>query len=212
MKIFYDQGYNHDIGVVIATKWYHYLFYLHSYFLALRAVLPKSFTRAFSSNSYLNVCEVSLRASSSLGEEWGHERRAGKRKESLQWSLTNFHFHPGNPRTSQNVKTVTAECCRLEKWQLSVKFRQPRAHRIYLFILNHYCNSFPLHQGNVFYHWYVLFIHGTSNFNVSARIRTQYLLNRFLFCLHLKSRPHSITRLSSPSQSPTLYTCLFRNL
>ena len=28
MKTCYDQGYN-DIGVVIATKWRHYLFYLH---------------------------------------------------------------------------------------------------------------------------------------------------------------------------------------
>ena len=32
MKICYDQGYD-DIGVVIAAKWRHYLFYLEPYFL-----------------------------------------------------------------------------------------------------------------------------------------------------------------------------------
>ena len=53
----YDQGCN-DIGVVIATKWRYYLFYLQPYFPALGTVLPKSITGAFSSNSRLNVREV----------------------------------------------------------------------------------------------------------------------------------------------------------
>ena len=35
------------------------------------------------------------------------QRGAGQRKESLQRSLMNFHFHPGNPETLQSVKTVT---------------------------------------------------------------------------------------------------------
>ena len=56
-KICYDQGCN-DIGVVIATKWGHYLFYLQQYFLELGAVLPKSFTGVFSYNSGLGVREV----------------------------------------------------------------------------------------------------------------------------------------------------------
>ena len=43
MKICYDQGCN-DIGVVMATKWCHYLFYLQQYFSTLGTVLPKSFT------------------------------------------------------------------------------------------------------------------------------------------------------------------------
>ena len=55
MKICYDQGCN-DIGVVIATKWRYYLFYLQKYFSG--TVLPKSFTGAFSSNSRLDVREV----------------------------------------------------------------------------------------------------------------------------------------------------------
>ena len=57
MEICYDQGCN-DIGVVIATKLCHYLFYLQQYLSALGAVLRKSFTRAFSSNSRLDVREV----------------------------------------------------------------------------------------------------------------------------------------------------------
>ena len=78
MKNFYDQG-NNDIWVVIATKWCHYLFYWQSYFLALGTFLPKSFTRAFSSNSCLNVCEVSLQASSSLGDIVKSRRARGTR-------------------------------------------------------------------------------------------------------------------------------------
>ena len=50
MKICYDRGCN-DIGVVIATKWRHDLFYLQQLFSALETVLPKSFTGAFSFNS-----------------------------------------------------------------------------------------------------------------------------------------------------------------
>ena len=57
MKICYDQGCN-DIGVVIATKWRYYLFYLQQYISALGTVLRKSFTGAFSSNSSLDVREV----------------------------------------------------------------------------------------------------------------------------------------------------------
>ena len=39
MKICYDQGCN-DIGVVIATKWRYYLFYLQQYISALGTVPP----------------------------------------------------------------------------------------------------------------------------------------------------------------------------
>ena len=55
----------------------------------------------------------SLRASSPI---WGERsesrenaRARGRGKESLQRSLINFHFHPGNPGTPQSVKTVTAK-------------------------------------------------------------------------------------------------------
>ena len=47
MKIYCYQGYN-DIGVVIATKWRHYVFYLPPYFSALGTLLPKSLTSTFS--------------------------------------------------------------------------------------------------------------------------------------------------------------------
>ena len=57
MKVCHDQETN-DIGVVIATKWRHCIFYLQQYFSALGTVLTKSFTEAFSSNSRLDVREV----------------------------------------------------------------------------------------------------------------------------------------------------------
>ena len=59
MKICYDQRCN-DIGVVIATKWRRYLFYLQPYFSALEAVLPKSLKGAVSSNSRLDEVFMGL--------------------------------------------------------------------------------------------------------------------------------------------------------
>ena len=70
MKICYDQGYN-DIGVVIATKWRYYLFYLQQYFSALGTVLSKSFTGAFSYNSRLDVREVSAKSVRALSRYFG---------------------------------------------------------------------------------------------------------------------------------------------
>ena len=55
VKICYDQGY-YDIGVVIATKRRHYLFYLQLYFSALGTFLSKSFTGPFSSCFFSNDC------------------------------------------------------------------------------------------------------------------------------------------------------------
>ena len=43
MKICYDQGLN-NVGVVMATKWRHNLFYLQSYFSALYAQTWKVLT------------------------------------------------------------------------------------------------------------------------------------------------------------------------
>ena len=115
----------------------------------------------------------------------------GERNESLQWSLINFHFHPGNPETLQSVKPQT--CRRLEKWQ--VEF-------IYLFIKSH---SQQLSTASKQCFWPLIcffFIHWTSNFKMSARITTQYFDSRFF---HIWKDVH-IPRLSSPSQS-TLYIC-----
>ena len=55
LKICYDQDYN-DIGVVIATKWGHWLLYLVLYFSALVTFLSKSFTGAFSSCIFSDGC------------------------------------------------------------------------------------------------------------------------------------------------------------
>ena len=63
--------------------------------------------------------KFSLRASSPV---WASEARPrenararGRGKESLQRSLLNFHFHPGNPGTPQSVKTVTANVPQIKK-------------------------------------------------------------------------------------------------
>ena len=53
-KIRFDQV-NSDMGVDMATKQRHHLFYLQPYFLALGNLLP---TGAFSSNTSPEVCEV----------------------------------------------------------------------------------------------------------------------------------------------------------
>ena len=62
---------------------------------------------------------ASLRASSPI---WvsdvslaGTRERGGWGKESLQRSLINFHFHPGNHGTPQSVKTVTANMPQIRK-------------------------------------------------------------------------------------------------
>ena len=58
MKICHEQGFN-DIGVVIATKRRHCLFYfIQQYFSALGTVPKKSLKGTFFSNSRLDVSEV----------------------------------------------------------------------------------------------------------------------------------------------------------
>ena len=58
---------------------------------------------------------LSLRASSRLWkvDTWEEiwKRQLGERKESLKWSLINFHFHPGHPKA---LKLSPQMCRRLE--------------------------------------------------------------------------------------------------
>ena len=105
MKICYDQGCN-DIGVVIATKWRHYLFYLQQYFSALGTVLSKSFTGAFSYNSRLDVREVSVKSVRALSRYFGKKffmvRNTVKNWQS--WCLTAKRFwHAISPHSSFNI-------------------------------------------------------------------------------------------------------------
>ena len=79
MNICYDQGYN-DIEVVIATKLRHNLFKLQPYFAALGTLLPKSFRRAFSSNSRLDVREVQAR----------DMRKLSKKLDKKNWTIFMF--------------------------------------------------------------------------------------------------------------------------
>ena len=126
---------------------------------------------------------------------------AGKRKESVQRSLINFHFHPGNPGTLQSVKTVTAVGRRLEKKQPPVKIRQPRARRI-CFFYESLLQQLSTHQSNVFVHWY-FFIQGTTNFNVFARIRTRYFDSYFVYIEKSSTAPRC--------NHQHRYICPFRN-
>ena len=57
MKICYDQGCN-DTGVVIATKWRCYLFYLQQFISALGTVLPKSLFKVLSPSLILTWTAV----------------------------------------------------------------------------------------------------------------------------------------------------------
>ena len=62
--------------------------------------------------------EASLARTRDLGKRSEPRENAGvrgRRKESLQPSLTNFHFHPGTPGTPQSVKTVTANVPQITK-------------------------------------------------------------------------------------------------
>ena len=68
-KICCYQGCN-DIGVVIGTKWSHYLLYLQQYF-SVGTVLLKSITGAFSSNSRLDVREVKTESVRALRRYFG---------------------------------------------------------------------------------------------------------------------------------------------
>ena len=105
-------------------------------------------------------------------------RAKGLGKESLQRSFINFHFHPGNPGTPQGVKMVTANVPQIRKVTTACQVSLDSRGRVELFI---YKSLSQQHQGNVFNHWYVFFFTGTSNFNVSARIRTHYFDSRFVY-------------------------------
>ena len=82
MKIYYDQGYN-NIGVVIATKWRHYLFYLQHYFSALGTFLPKSFTGAFPPIATSMFVKHAL---------WGKKRKCARKEFFLELTKLYFNF------------------------------------------------------------------------------------------------------------------------
>ena len=103
--------------------------------------------------SYLTCCCCSLRASSPI---WASEaslartrERGGRGKESLQRSLINFHFHPGNPGTPQSVKIVTANVRQIRKVTTACQVSLDSRGRVELFI---YKSLSQQHQSNVFNH------------------------------------------------------------
>ena len=61
-------------------------------------------------------------------------RAKGRGKESLQRSLINFHFHPGNPGTPQSVKTVTANVPQIKKVTTACQVSLDSLGRVELFV------------------------------------------------------------------------------
>ena len=137
----------------------------------------------------------SLRASSPIWaseaslartREWGAEER-----RACNHPLQIFISTPETPGLRKAWKLSPQTCRRLQS-------DNRLSSSVELFI---YKSLSQQHQGNVFNHWYVFFFTGTSNFNVSARIRTHYFDS--LLRLPLKSRPYCSVEDYSPSQSPT---------
>ena len=139
----------------------------------------------FSQGSLHEIYTVihSLRASSPsyLGkrsEPRENARARGRGKESLQRSLINFHFYPGNPRTPQSVKTVTANVPQIKKVTTACQVSLDSRERVELFI---YKSLSQQHQPMFLITDMFIFSTGTSNFNVSTRIRTHYFDSRFVY-------------------------------
>ena len=145
---------------------------------------------------------------------FGQAKRASRERASeglrkgellLQRSLINSHFHPGNPRTPQSVKIVTANVPQIRKVTTACQVSLDSRGRVELFI---YKSLSQQHQSNVFNHWYVYFFHGGIELQ---RVRSdKNSLLWFSFRLLLKSRPYCSVEDYSPSQSPTKtsYICL----
>ena len=125
---------------------------------------------------------------------WGGGGRERRACHDLSWT---FISTPGHCKA---WKLSPQTCRRLEKWQPPVTFRQPRAFRIYLFISKSLAQQLSTASKQCFWPLIYIFIHWTSNFNVSTPMRTQYFDSRFVYIWKVIHIP----RLSSPSQSPTL--------
>ena len=132
----------------------------------------------------------------------------GRGKESLQRSLINFHFHPGNPGTLQSVKTVTANVPQIRKVTTACQVSLDSRGRVELFI---YKSLLQQHQSNVFNHSDVFFFH--VDIELQRVCSDENLILWFLFHLILKSHPYCSVEDRLPSQSPTktLYVCPFQN-
>ena len=110
-------------------------------------------------------------------EETGKSGDGGEEGELACAKITHKFSFP--PRKFQNTaERENRRRKRAADQKVTTAFQVKTAGRghvefIYLF-KNRFRNSFPLHTSNVFYHW-------TSNFNVSARIRTQYFNSRLVY-------------------------------
>ena len=120
------------------------------------------------------------------------DAKAGSRGEKgeLATITYNSHFHQETPQHCKTWKLSPQTCCRLEKWQLPVKFRQVRTWRIYLFIKLLLQQLSATSKPNVFDYWDVFFSYPLDMEHQRVHSDKSLIL-WFSFCLHLKSRPHS---------------------
>ena len=103
----------------------------------------------------LSIWGISWKVDAREASERRRERGDGGEKGELATVTYKFSFPPREtPGHRKACKLSPQTCPRLEKWQPPVKFKQPRTRRIYLFIINRFRNSYPLHQSSFFDNWY----------------------------------------------------------
>ena len=170
-------------------------------FSSLKPCLSLPFVSADDRKQFPYQDYTSLRASSPI---WVSEvslartrEREGRGKESLQRSLLNFHFHPGNPGTPQSVKTVTANVPQIRKVTTACQvISQDSRGRVELFIYLYIAFATASKQC-----FYMFFFHEDIEFQ---RVRSdKNSLIWFSFRLLLKSHPYGSVEDYSPSQSST---------
>ena len=122
----------------------------------------------------------SLRASSPV---WGSEaslartREGGAEERRACNDLSKISFPPRKPQDSAKRENCYRKVPQIRKVTTACQVSLNSRGRVELLI----CKSLSQqYQSNVFNHWYVFFT-GTSNFDVSARIRTHYFDSRFVY-------------------------------
>ena len=90
-------------------------FFLWQRCVVLRKTLRKTATYRSTTGHISNTSIACIAYLGERSEPRKNARARGRGKESLQRSLINFHFHPGNPGTPQSVKIVTANVPQIRK-------------------------------------------------------------------------------------------------
>ena len=138
----------------------------------------------------LIASRYSLLASTPLGGKYMHEctrgktrqRGVGERKQSLQRSLINFHFHPGNPETLQSVKTGTTSAPQISKVTIALQWYLASSRRSRNESLWEIVASSPflrLSLARTYHAWLARFAH--PNGELARRLISLYRVKVLLF-------------------------------